>query len=89
MPIGEFIGTFETYGHIPGLFERIMSDSNKIVISRFRLRADEGADGKIDGTQYYGLRCNPAHEKNSILNPINERKELMALTMEQLVYSRR
>ncbi|OQD85065.1 hypothetical protein PENANT_c011G00632 [Penicillium antarcticum] len=64
MPIGDFIGTFDGYEHIPSLFRQITQDSNKIVISRFRLRADEGSDGKITGTQYYGLRCNPSHEKN-------------------------
>jgi hypothetical protein len=69
MPIGDFIGTFENYKHIPGLFRQIMADSNKLVISRFRLLADEGADGNIDGEQYYGLRYNPSHQKNSILAP--------------------
>ncbi|OOQ89179.1 hypothetical protein PEBR_10955 [Penicillium brasilianum] len=64
MPIGDFIGTFENYEHIPGLFRQIMADSNKLVICRFRLLADEGADKEIEPGQYYGLRYNPSHQKN-------------------------
>lgn len=70
MAIGDFIGTFDKFDHIPGVFRAIIKDSSRTVTCRFRLRADEGADKLIEGgNQFYGLRKNDFKQKNCVHDP--------------------
>ncbi|KAJ6006297.1 hypothetical protein N7451_004241 [Penicillium sp. IBT 35674x] len=64
LAIADFIGTFKGYGDIPDIFKLISNESAQKTPCRFLLQADPGEDGKINGTQYYGLR----HDNNQTKN---------------------
>ena len=54
MPIGDFIGTFPGYTHIPRLFQSIKDETKKMVPCKFNLKANvqEG----VGPDQYFGIR---------------------------------
>lgn len=66
MAIAEFIGTFDGYDKIPEMFKMISHESAQRTPCRFLLQADPGYDGKIKGTQYYGLRNDVGQRKNGM-----------------------
>ncbi|EPS39956.1 hypothetical protein H072_6225 [Dactylellina haptotyla CBS 200.50] len=53
MPIGDFLGSFPQYAHIPQKFEAIMEASKRLVACKFRLRA-LNQPGAVN--EYSGLR---------------------------------
>ncbi|RVD81182.1 uncharacterized protein DFL_009056 [Arthrobotrys flagrans] len=63
MPIGDFIGQFTQWKHIPKKFAGIMQGSKKKVACKFRLKA-KNVEGVSD--EYYGLRKDPV--KKRLLN---------------------
>ncbi|KAB8275341.1 hypothetical protein BDV30DRAFT_247588 [Aspergillus minisclerotigenes] len=61
MALGDLIGTFQDYKHIPSHFEGIRKGSRQSVPCRFRLRANE--QDEVGGDEFYGVRKNEAKKK--------------------------
>ncbi|OGM41150.1 hypothetical protein ABOM_009856 [Aspergillus bombycis] len=54
MPLGDLIGTFQNYKHIPSDFDQIRKGSRQSVPCRFRLRANKKDD--VGDNEFYGVR---------------------------------
>ncbi|KAK6535943.1 hypothetical protein TWF281_000192 [Arthrobotrys megalospora] len=60
MPIGDFIGQFKGYEHIPDKFAKITEGTKKKVMCKFKLRAKD-VQGVTD--EYYGFRRQPQNRR--------------------------
>ncbi|KAK6526456.1 hypothetical protein TWF694_005042 [Orbilia ellipsospora] len=72
MPIGDFIGSFPDYTHIPQKFEKIMEASKKLVPCKFRLRALDQPGVK---NEYYGFRRDST--ENRLENVLDKYEEAL------------
>ncbi|KAF3904279.1 hypothetical protein AA313_de0207890 [Arthrobotrys entomopaga] len=72
MPIGDFIGSFSDYSHIPQKFESIMKASKKLMPCKFRLRALDQPGVK---DEYYGFRKDKS--ENRLENVLDKYEEAL------------